>query len=397
MDLTNLEQLKDSIDAHKAEQEESKPESFDHQELTDDEKAALQNMERPMVGITDNDGNVQPLDEYAQPLDDNTISVIDSDGVQKDIKSMNTAAIKKDLIMAKADAARQIIELQKQTGGQDIDEDELFNITDKALEIIRERLGLEKLTVKTFNKRVRGMSLRELCDILPRTFATAYLSDEEIDSDDFNAKQRVLTAISYAITIGPEYAEIDSDLEEYERMRNIGQRLIEMRFDISEVIRSPEKLSEIISRTMDVPVINTGGWIARTAAKCIQSFIFHHECELAYAGIIDEYDDAASRDAIQEEIDGSIKCEQVYKSVMNIETMTELWHILMNRYKSDNRFKSRGVAFLRKEAISAIERIKRCKTKLSFPTFNTKLSGSETAILDHYLIEEGKFLATKQY
>lgn len=386
------------------------------EELTDAEMETIEKMkteykDRPILMVTDTDANGNttqiPAKEYIKSLD-KKVSPIPADEINKVndmIKTVNSGDIKQDLEGMKAEARARTLQAfrslatDKETV-KDYSDDDIMTINNNALKILQEYFKMDRLNSDELIKQLRKMSLTDICNILPEEFWSVYVSDNEVILRNQGAKERLLAAIAYLTTAGPEFDYLNEYIEEENKMIMVSKRLMQCQVDFAEMLKDEKKLSELVSETYQFLPQDTSIWSKeikipnRVHNEFAQRCVIYKHYKEAYEQIMEEYPIAGdvsesdikvnnrAREVIQQEIDECNQKIEVYQSICDLTLFDELLKILIDRFKTNKKI---NMKYLTQEAERAIESVKRCKQNLPFPGYQGNERKTEQ-LLTNYLI-----------
>lgn len=386
----NIIALNNDLQKHAEEEAAVYAENFNSEgatELTPEEQEKLAAMERETsVVVTERnaDGTKAsiPLADYAAPVDEKigTITAI-ADDTATMIKAVNQGDIHETIEDVKAQAREQAIKAFKDlsVSDEDMDDDEILRINNLGLKAIQEHFGMERISADDIIKKMRKLSLRQISTFIPSEFMAIYTRPNEVMADNVKAKERLLASIAYLATTGPELDYLNDYIDNQNRLMTVVQRLMKCQIDFSEMLKDPQKMAEIAAKAEEISPQDTsvyakyiGNDSKRVHNEFAQRAVISKHFEEAYASFLEEYkDDPDATREIQIQVDESHAKYEVYRNVMNLELMRELWDTLTVRLKTDKRNNYKN---LEREAIAALDRCRRSKQNVPFPIYDAKLA-----------------------
>lgn len=396
--LTNLvndleEQVKNNLEA-------AKDNFKDNMELTPDEANRIETMKQERaVAISDTDamGRVvnTPISEYTAKLD-SRVKEINEMG--DSIKTLNMGDIKESVDDMKARAKENAINAFRKMSidKQNISDDDYIAINNSAIEALMNYAKLDRLDFDVILKKLAHKTLRDICDILPEQFVKIYVTDKELMANNVKAKERILATIGYLAVTGPEMDYLNDYIEEENKLAVVSKRLLQCQIDFAQMLQDKEKLSDILKKSYEIEPLDTSFWSKyikepnRVHNEFAQRVVINQMYRDAYEKILSDYpeidltpylDDPTkmaemakeaafnqkARKIIQGEITECSNKIDVYSKVCDLTLLKERWDILVSQYKGDKRVNEK---FLFNQAIDAIERIRKSKQNVSFPSYD---------------------------
>ena len=420
--FSDLEALQNDV-LNKAEEEDSVNEgnfvAEEKEELTPAEQETIDKMkeeykDRPILMVTDTDANgnttqipakefMKSLDKKVTPIGDPADEIAKMDEV---IKTVNTGDIKQDIEGMKAEARARTLQAFRTLAAdkeniKDYSDDDIVAINNNALKVLQEHFKMERLNSDELVKLLRKMPLDEICKILPEDFWSVYVTKNEVTLRNPGAKERMLAAIAYLTTAGPEFDYLNEYIEEENKLIMVSKRLMQCQIDFSEMIKDEKKLSELVAETYQFLPQDTSIWAKeikipdRVHNEFAQRCVIYKHYKEAYQKVMDEYPidnpdmsdmdrrvNVRARAIIQQEINECDQKMEVYQSVCDLTLFDELLKILIDRFKTNKKI---NMKYLTQEAERAIESVRRCKQHLPFPGYK----GTERKVeqlLANYLV-----------
>lgn len=391
----NIAAVNAEIEANQAELKERAEEAFkESTTLTDEEQARLTEMKQevadnPVMVVTEkNDDGTStsiPVDEFMGTVDEKIREIRDASG-EFVAKKMNVGDIKKSAEEVREQAQEKMLQAFRQMSRKkedqeketsELTDEEIIAINDNAIAAIQNYLGVEKLDSDEIIKRFKRLSLRQIADILPKDFVQIYISDKEIETNNVFGRERLLSTIAYLTVTGPEMDYLNEYIDHQHKLMMLSQRMVECQVNLTEVLKSKETLLEMAKKARTIAPIDAESiwfkWIKGGPDKVHNEFAQKAVvCELtasAYDELLEEYkDDPECIAQIQEQIDESNMKADVYKNVTNLELLHSLWDTLTDRFM--NSPKPITAKYLEREAVSAMDRIRRAKQNVPFPIYS---------------------------
>ena len=423
-EIINLWDLKNDIDAKKAADDEVNAENFDKEKnmtLTDEERAAIdkmveeqKNSDIKAVAINELDTNgaviSTPISEYAKSLDDRVAELKKDTDTTQIMKAVNTGDITKTVEQLKEEGKAKALATFRSMavdGVEDIADDDYLAINDAGLAAMQKFFGVERIESEAVAKKLYKLPLKQIVSIFPEQFVNIYLTKGEIEKNDNEARERFITTLAYLTATGPELDYLNEYIENENKLMVVSNRLIQCQSDFLELIKDEAKMSEIVARATDIsPADNTfwskyiKGGSNRVHNLFAQRAVIQDEYRKAYEALMEEYPKVAeddpeyeirekSRDLIQNEIDEAKNKYAAYSSVTNLELMHRLWDILVDRFKTNKKV---DYKYIQKEAVEALDRIRRSKQNVPFPVYDKKYEKRTDELYKLYITEFPKML-----
>lgn len=406
MSENNITKLRADLDQKAADEASEARENFETAELTDDEKERIEKMrtERAVVvEDTDVNGTTKevPLSQFAASLDSRVAGIVGGDHASV-VKMINRGDIKQDIEAVKKQArdmalkAFHELSVSKHDGdGGGMTDDDYLKINDEAIRALMKHFNVDKIDSDNVVRKLAKRSLKDICEILPAEFVSLYVTDAELFANSYKAKERLLSTIAYLCVTGPELDYLNDYIDDENKMMVVGQRLLACQTDIAEALKDKRNWAELLASVQEISPLDTSFWSKHITEpnkvhnEFAQRAVLYKKYSEAYTKILDDYPvvslaeyldkpdempakakEAAlnekARAQILAEIEECDKKAEIYQSITNLELLHKLWGILVERLKANKRT---NFAFLDKEALSAVERIRRSKQNVSFPGY----------------------------
>lgn len=401
----NLKLLQADLDENRARDEEARKAAFEEVgELTEDEKARIDKLrDVPAIFVEDTDAEGRttqvPVTEYAKPLDDNQVTLKNElEGYKETLKVISTGKVSQSVETLREDAKRRSLAMFKQlaTGANaGISDDDYLALNAEAIAALETFLVNQKIDKALrkdgrmdVDKTVRYLSkspMSRIMQIFPEQFLKVYLTDQEMKVPTPAAKERLLTSVAYLLTTGPEMNYVNEYIDGEERLMVVSQRLAKCQVDFGEMLKDERKMSELLLESRKYSAADDSFWAKYISdpkylhSKFAHNVVIYQLYRDAYTKILDDYPEsdttnAEPRKIIMSEIAECNDKIAVYSSICDLTLAHELWENLVTRYQSDKRV---SMDFLTKEAITAVEQVRRCKQSLPFPGFKQPTKSSE--------------------
>lgn len=402
--MNNIQQINEHMAEMAKERAKEAAENFKNTQLTPEEQEKfneIQKRNETVVKEVHSDGTSSfvPVSEFASDVEQQIIKIGNASGemVAKGIHVgdvVKTAADKKREEKDRAlDAFRKMAVMQGEAasdGGQ-ISDDMIVEINDEAIKAVMDIMQVQRLNSNDISKFFRKMSLKEIAEKLPARFVNMYLTDAEVTANNFKAKDRIIQTLVYLSITGPEMDYLNEYIDNQNKMMLLAHRIIQINLDMTEVLKSKEKLSEIIAQAKEISEPDvTSIWAKYIKGDPMaihnlfaQQAVTMQIMEKSYAEIREEYqDDLDCCKMLDEQIAECHHKYETYQSVTDLDTMRMLWMILTTRLTKDNRG---GYKNLTREALNAVDRIRRAKQNVLFPVYNPTLVKNPDAIYKLYM------------
>lgn len=401
----NLKLLQADLKENRARDEEARKAAFEEVgELTDDEKERIEKLrDTPAIFVEDTDAEGRttqvPVTEYAKPLDNNQVTLRNElEGYKETLKVISTGQVSQSVETLQEDAKRRSLAMFKQlaTGANaGISDDDYLAINAEAITALETYLvdqkidkALRKDGRMDVDKTVNFLSkspMSRIMQIFPEQFLKVYLTDQEMKVPTPAAKERLLTSVAYLLTTGPDMNYVNEYIDGEERLMVVSQRLAKCQIDFGEMLKDERKMSELLMESRKYSAADDSFWAKYIGDPKLLHSKFAHNVVIyqfyldAYTKVLGDYPESdpanvEARKIIQNEISECNDKIAVYSSICELSMARELWAILVTRYQTDKRV---SMDFLTKEAINAVEQVRRCKQNLPFPGFKQPTKSAE--------------------
>lgn len=392
----NIKRLQESLEENQKRDAEAAAAAFGEQpELTDEEKARLDEMRgTPALMMEDTDAEGRTIQvsakDYARPLDDGQVVLKDLDGMKETLKVINSGEIEESIDKAREDAKTKALAAFKQLAigsKAGVTDSEYLDINNEAIATLEKYLkdqGIDKALRKDgrldVDKSIQYLAkspMSKICTIFPHRFLEVYLTENELKVPTPAAKERLLTSIAYLLTTGPEMNYLNEYIDHEERLMVVSKRMAQCQVDFGEMLKDERALSDMLMESRKISPADDSFWSKHISdpkklhSKFAHNVVIYRMYLDGYNKVLDEYpesdpENAEAREIIMKEINECTRKIEVYGSICDLTLAKELWASLVERYSSDKRV---SMDFLTKEAITAVDQVRRCKQDLPFPGF----------------------------
>ena len=372
--------------------------------LTDKEKELLNNNSENQVVVTEvgKDGNrvSVPLSEYAAPLDSMVTEIGDvQNAVRNLVKTVNTGDVKRSVSEIKQEAQDKAIRAFRELTitDKEMDDLDIIAVNNAGLAALQKYLGVERINFDAVAKRLYKLTLTQFAEFLPPEFMNIYTTERERRLNSIKAKERLLASIAYLVTTGPEMDYLNDYIDNQHRLITVSQQLMQCRVDFMEMVKNPKELSKIAAEAALIEPADTSVWSQYIRDPKHVHNIFAQKAVIfakykdAYLHLLEEYKDHADSCAIiQEQIDECDAKYEVYRNVLHLDLMRELSAVMVDRFKTNT--KRNGYKNLVREAIAALDRIRRSPQNVPFPVYNEKLVKRPEELFKLYMDQYPKMI-----
>lgn len=375
--MNNIEKLNADLTEQKKTTAELGKESFETVELTDDEKETLDRMrvESTVVAVeTDVNGTKETAThDYMKNLNDRIATVTNTLGESEVLKVINNGDIQasKEELNKKV-RENALVAMREIAIDKNLSEDDYLAINEKAMQALTEYFGMTKVNSDILAMKLQKMSMSTIASILPEEFIALYGTKADITGNSIKLKERIIAAIAYLAVTGPELDALNEYIDEENKLTMVSKRLLQCQVDFAEMLKSEESMSSLLEKAVTYSNPDTAIWQkyiknpSMVSNMFAQTVVIYEEYEKEYRKLLEEYDEEASRNIILNEITECQTKAEVYKKVTELSLFRELFEIFVNRFATDKR---RSKSALQREAIEAVERVKRSKQDVPFPGF----------------------------
>lgn len=418
--MDELNALQNAVATQNEEEKEANTNNFgteEKQELTPEEQETLEKLQtqygdKPILVVndTDEDGHTSqiPAKEYLKSLDKKVTSINTPeegmDEMDKMIKTVNSGDIKQSLEGIKAEARARTIQAFRSLAMNNDDtkaltDDQIVEINSNALSALQKYFNMDRLNSDELARNLRKMPLDKICEILPEEFWSVYVTNNEVKLRNPGARDRLISAIAFLTTTGPEFDYLNEYIEEENKLMLVSKRLMQCQVEFTEMLKDEKKISELVTETYQYVPEDTSIWSKeikmpnRVHNEFAQRYVIYDHYKKAYDALMADYpvdieDEKEKKintracEIIQQEIDECDMKMNVYMSICNLDLFKELLGILIDRFKTNKKI---NMKYLTQEAERAIESVKRCKQNLPFPGFRGTERKTEQ-LLANYLV-----------
>lgn len=379
--MNKIESLNADLDRQKAEDMELAKQNFaDSDELTDKDLESLERIKRDhavVIAETDEVGRKEtPVEEYTSSIESRVTRLTNKLGEDTTLRMVNSGDIKKTTEELKADARSRVIGAMKSLSyDQSLSDDDYMEINNQAIDAMMKHFNMKTVDADRLAAKMANMGARQIAAILPKRFVDIYCGEDEITNKNASkVKDRLIAAIAYVAVTGPEMDYLNEYIDHENHLVEVGQRLIKCQIELTEALKSEETIAAILKRSR-VQLKDYDVWSkyikqpAFIMNQFAQRAVTHEMLADAYSKLLEEYtdDDAVAR--INQEIKESHTKADMYRTVTKLEMFKYLLKVYMERLATDKR---RSMKLLEKDALDAVDRVKRCKINLAFPGYTGK-------------------------
>ncbi|MCM1531897.1 MAG: hypothetical protein NC114_06455 [Ruminococcus flavefaciens] len=380
----NIINLQEAIAQRNAENAAMAAETFEQGELTQEEREKMEelaNKVETVVTETTPEGTSSsvPLDAYMAGIDSEIKQIKDAAG-NFVAKGLNVGDIKKTAEEMKRDGQRQAIKAFRDMALETAEDssytdDDIIAINNRAIEKIQQYMKVDRLNSDDIIKTFRRLTLRQISEIVPAEFMDIYVRPNEVLANNLPAKERLLATLGYLSVTGPEMDYLNEYIDHENKLMMLSHKMIECSLNVTEVLQSKESLVDLIKQANALAPQNPNspwskyikGGPNKVHSEFAQKAVVTKLLRDAYVQLQREYqDDPECVAEIQEQIDESDQKYLIYTRITNLDLMRELWGILKDRLRDNKKMNYQG---LQREAIAAMDRIRRAKQNVSFPIY----------------------------
>lgn len=416
---TALENLKKELDTKAMEDMDTNSDNYIEASLTDEDRDAIEKMKREMsddIVVVESGEDGQPvrqsLSSYAESLDKKQVQLDEN----KYLKMLNSGEIAQSVEDIKKDTQERAMKAYREMailGDRDMTDEEIIDLNVRVIDSLCKAFGIDTPNANIFEKRLQKMSLQQIAALLPAEYVTMYVRAEEVKINSAKAKAQLIAAIAYLCVTGPEMDMLNQYIDDETRLSLVSKRLLQCQLDFSEVLRSDERLSELVARSNDLAPVDDSFWsryIAipnRVHNEFAQRYVIQEEYKKAYTSLLDDYpvatqealdsitDPEAKKLAehentlnaravkmINDEIEESAMKMEVYQSIMDLYLLRVIYKELEDQYINHTKV---SLKFLTSAAITSVDRAKRSKVDVTFPGFTGKIT-NEKVLFSNYMV-----------
>lgn len=380
----NIVNLQNMLAERDRENTELAAETFDESslELTPEEREKLKELDGKreiVVKETSTSGatSTVPMETFMESVDKEVATIKNATG-EIIGKGLNTGDIKQTMEDLKREEQKKAIQMFRDNAVDtdvDLDDDDIIAINNRAIAKIQEFLKVDKLDSNDIIRRFKRMTLREIANIIPKEFMDIYVRPNELLANSLPAKERLIATLAYLSVTGPEMDYLNDYIDHEHKLMMLSQRLIECQVKMADAIKSQDTLVSMAKRANEIsPMEPDSPWTKyikgdpkKVHSEFAQKAVISQMMKESYEELLKEYkDDPECAAQIQEQITESEIKYETYISITELKLMRELWSILTERLKVDKRGSYKN---LEREAISAMDRIRRAKQNVSFPIY----------------------------
>ena len=381
--MSNILELDAILEERKKQQEEI-PTVFENDpEVTEEELDSIrkdtdENGDILLIKDKDETGKevTASLEEYTSDMNEKIANLSDDPDKAKDIlRLVDNGDINADLEKVKEDAKAHMMGAFKSMAISDEITDDVINTAnEKAIKAIQDHFHMDRLDSDILSKKLKKYNARQLMQILPQEFIDLYVSKKEQATNPDITKEKLIATIAYLVVTGPEADYLNEYIDRENRMALISKELLQCQVDFSDMLKDDRFMADIIREAYKYAPKDESFWSKhiqvpnRVHNEFAQRVVLYQKYLEGYLKISDEHaGDEDAQKIIQEEIDDCNAKIEVYQSVCDLEIIPQLWKTLIDRYKSNKKM---NTEFIYKEALAAIDKVKRCKQDLPFPGYD---------------------------
>lgn len=397
----NIQILEAELKKQEAEKAEEARENFEAEELTEEEKEQLAKMAKveAKTVITENNYST-PIQEYAAPLE-SSIEMASEGQPFKQINVGDVIPTEQDKLKEALNRANKVFrDFAIAADSDELDDNQIMEINDKALAAVSEYLKVPRLTADLVSRKLGGLSMYKLAEFLPKDFLSLYTTESELKTNSNTARGRVVAVLNYLTTVGPEVDHLNEFIDNGHRLMTVSERLMQCSVDLVQALKSPERMSAIADRAAEIDPPTDMPWekyITGDARKVHNTFAqnaaVYEEYVKAYTTLLDEYPDTPentdARKIIQEQIDESQAKADTYAKICELTLFREIVAATEVWLKGNTKMDYNG---LEREAMSALDRIRKSKQDVPFPVYDPALSKRPKELYQKYMAEFPKML-----
>lgn len=372
--------------------------------LTEEEKTRLEEISHERETIVREvaaDGTELqiPLDDFTKNFDAK-VKEINTMAGEMAAKAVHVGDIKRTVEDVKKESREKAVTAFKNLAVTDVtlSDDEIVEINDEAIAAVQAYLKIDKLDSAAITKQMKKLSLNEMAAILPQRFTSLYTLPHELASNNYKAKERLLTTLAYLSVTGPEMDYLNDYIDHENKLMVLSNRIVECQMDMVKVLEDKERMSAIVAKADEIsPQDRTSVWAKyindpkavhnEFAQLAVMETILKESYEKIYAEYQDDPECCAK---IAEQIHESEQKHDVYLSVTNIELLWQLWSILTNRFKMNRKNNYQN---LRREGIAALDRCRRSKLDVHFPVYDPNAAKNPENLFILYMTQYPNMLA----
>ena len=363
--------------------------------LTEEEQNRLKEMESNpnQVMLVDKDStgrsNTTTVDNYLSSLDN---KILDNKLPESDLKLINKGDIKESSLQLTNELRQNLILSTKANllHPDSVSDDEILQISANVLERLQKYFHEDKLSASVVEKKLTKKLPAEVFEILPVEYMDLYTTEEDRKNKPNTSKKILLENLSYMILSGPEIDYLNDYIDNENKLVLVSKRLLQCRIDLSQALQDEKTISELIQESRVYEPEDTSFWSQyikipnRVSNDFAQRIVIYQKYKESYEKILKEYEDTQEnqevRQAILDEIEECNLKIQIYQNVCELELFPPIWENLVNLH---HNMKKLNMRYIIKEAIDAVDRVRRCKQDLPFPAYDTSTKNPEKILKSH--------------
>lgn len=335
----------------------------------------------------------QTISEFTKALDDKIVIVKSSLDEDKTIKLLNSGEIDRSIDRIRQQTQEQALNAYREISRRDtISDTEIIDMNNRAIESLQKHFKIDRIDSDDLTRRMGKMTLSQIAGILPMDFMDAYVSHDDIATNNQKAKDQLLSVIGYLCVTGPEMDYLNEYIDAENRLAMVSKKILQCQIDFTEMLKDEAKMSELVERAVKLSPADDSFWSHyiklpnRVHNEFAQRVVIQEEYQKAYENLLSDPDVTAHEDTIalvKGEIEEARNKIEVYSSICELTLMRDVANGLFEQYSNQ---KNMSAKFLMKEAIKAVDRVRRSKQDLPFPGYKgNKSSNRPEQILSAYM------------
>ena len=226
--------------------------------LTEEEKTRLEEISHERETIVREvaaDGTELqiPLDDFTKNFDAK-VKEINTMAGEMAAKAVHVGDIKRTVEDVKKESREKAVTAFKNLAVTDVtlSDDEIVEINDEAIAAVQAYLKIDKLDSAVITKQMKKLSLTEMAVILPQRFISLYTLPHELASNNYKAKERLLTTLAYLSVTGPEMDYLNDYIDHENKLMVLSNRIVECQMDMVKVLEDKERMSAIVAKADEI-------------------------------------------------------------------------------------------------------------------------------------------------
>lgn len=335
----------------------------------------------------------QSISEFTKALDDKIVVVKTAMDEDKTIKLLNSGEIDRDINRIRQQTQEQALNAYRELSRRDnISDTEIMDMNNRAIASLQKHFNVDRIESDDLTKRMRKMTLAQISGILPIDFMDTYVSRDNIAKNDQKTKEQLLAVIGYLCVTGPEMDYLNEYIESENRLVMVSKKILQCQIDFTEMLKDEAKMSELVERAVKLSPADDSFWSRyiklpnRVHNEFAQRVVIQEEYKKAYENLLTDPDVLAHEDTIalvKSEIEEADNKIAVYSSICDLTLLKDVASGLFDQYKDQ---KNLNAKFLMREAVKAVDRVRRSKQDLPFPGYKgNKNNNRPEQILSAYM------------